>query len=744
MNLLITILLFAFAAEPVITGTVTDDRNDPLPGVHVFVQNGTAGTVTNASGRFELRLSEPGEVTLVASMVGYARHTQLIDVQEGVNSELDIRLSPITLGSGEVVVTAGRRAQVAGNAPVSVSTISAQEIETRNIRSLDESLRYVPGVQMAQNQVNIRGSTGFSYGTGSRVLLLVDGVPMMGPDQNDIKFDALPMAQVERVEIVKGPGSALYGSGALGGVINLITKDFPEQPESQIRPFSGWYEPVVHDRWKENWDGATEWRNYHGLVFSHARSLGQNAGFWISGLYQDDSGYLEQTTSRSFQLYGKFGFRPAQNIFVDIYGGYRFSRNRQFLYWNGLNDPLRAGRIVFSGEAASGANYLQSEHYSLLPTFRHIINDRFFYTIRGRAYAIAVKPLDSEGNIRPSDQHTTGLRYGAETEINWSPVQNGNLISGASFDDIATESEFFIGQDDQMLRSQPELAFFSQYDQEVSRNLTISAGLRYDAYRIDTQDWATRLSPKLNVAWSPTEALTLRGAYGHGFRVPAVSERFVNNRDFLPLEPNLDLRPEESVGYEIGVHFVRNLFAGIGFEWDTALFWNDYDQLIEPRFEVDLAGFQFVNLTEARIRGVETTTTFLTNDGNHQLRLGYTYLDHRDLTEDEPLTYRSDHQLMAGVQATAPFAVQIGADYRYLSKPDRVDSDFSIFVPDADAMTAIHVVDARVFRDTPISGGRVNLRISASVNNLLNYYYVERPAYLAPPRSYEFGMQVRF
>lgn len=743
MNLMITLMAAFLLVTGSLSGLVINESGSPLPGAHIITDVEMA-TVSNQEGRFELKNLPEGNVSVTVSMVGYRRHTQEIEIVSGQHEEIVIVLESITISSGEILVTAGRRTQVAGNVPVSMARISSADIEFRNQISLDQTLRYVPGVQMTENQVNIRGSSGFSYGAGSRVLLLVDGVPMMGPDQGDIKLDAMPMAQVERIEIVKGPGSAMYGSGALGGVINLITKDFPEQPKTEIRGYQGFYQPAVYEIWKKEWANADQFRPYNGGVISHAQKIGDRFGFWINGMFKQDMGYLERSSVTGFQVYSKVGYRPTDKTRLNVFGGIRQNRQRQFLYWNGQNDPLRTGRINFGGREASGGNFVQAEHYSILPEFTHFVNNELFYTIRARGYGIAVRPIDRQGNIRPKDQHTIGFRYGSEAQVNWIPNQNNSLVAGISYDDIVAESEFFIGQDSMMLRNQPEYAAFAQYDRDISRQLAVSIGLRYDAYHIDTQDVASRLSPKLNAAYNISEAFTVRAAWGLGFRVPGVAERFVNNRDFLPLESNLDLRPEESIGYELGKNYVFRFGKSAGMEWDSALFWNDYNYMVEPKFVPELAAFQFINLTEARIRGFETTLQAYLDGGRHRISLGYTYLDHEDITENTPLVFRSTHQIVTGAQGSLPFGFMLGVDYRFLSKPDRVDSDFSRFVPEADAFVDIHVLDARVHKQWNSVWRNLDIRLSADVKNVLNYYYVERPAYLAEPRSYMMSLGLSF
>ena len=178
----------------------------------------------------------------------------------------------------ELVVSAARRSQTFAQAPISISVADAERIADHNAFSLTGPLRYVSGVSQVDNQPVVRGSSGYSRGTGSRLLLLVDGFPMLSSDVGDIKWDAVPLQQVERVEVVKGAGSALYGTGALGGVINVLTRDPARAPGTRFRLLSGLYSQPTHSQW--------HWRespmHFAGFDVSHNRVLGRT-GLALSG-----------------------------------------------------------------------------------------------------------------------------------------------------------------------------------------------------------------------------------------------------------------------------------------------------------------------------------------------------------------------------------------------------------------------------------------------------------------------------
>ncbi|MBT8402153.1 MAG: TonB-dependent receptor, partial [Rhodothermia bacterium] len=291
-----------------VVGQVSDASGVALPGVNVFITGTTRGSTSAVDGRYEILLPGSGEYEVVASAVGFRRVTEVVNVGIGETVRADFVLEEVVLETGEVVVTASRRAQLATTVPASITVLSAREIEARNSIRLDDALRYVSGLQMQDNQVNLRGSSGFAYNTGSRVLLLLDGSQILSPDTDGVPLDIVPMTQVEQIEVLKGPGSALYGSGALGGVINVITKKYPNQPRTSIQSYGGFYEKAKHGEWRAGWDGADDLRWFAGVRFDHSRSFGSGGG-WVSLTYRKDVGYMNFQQNEYIQGYGKFGLQ---------------------------------------------------------------------------------------------------------------------------------------------------------------------------------------------------------------------------------------------------------------------------------------------------------------------------------------------------------------------------------------------------------------------------------------------------
>jgi hypothetical protein len=212
----------------------------------------------------------PGAHVIEFYYVGYENLRREISLAPGADFRLDVSMKIGRRMLDEVVVSAGKYEQKLSDVTVSMEVLKPQLLSSQNITSLDEILEKTSGISILDGQPSIRGGSGFSYGVGSRVLMLVDDLPMISGDAGDIKWNYMPVENLNQVEVIKGASSVLYGSSALNGVINLRTRFPGNEPQTEVTLFGGTYmDPQRRELiW---WDQRPL---FTGTSFSHLRKAG--------------------------------------------------------------------------------------------------------------------------------------------------------------------------------------------------------------------------------------------------------------------------------------------------------------------------------------------------------------------------------------------------------------------------------------------------------------------------------------
>ena len=198
----------SYAQNATIKGLIMDgEENEPLIGGNVILNTGI-GAATDFNGNYTISV-EPGTYTVKFKYIGYQTQAQNITLTAGETKVIDITLIPEANQLDDVVISASKYEQKLGDVPVSMAVIKPALIENKATRDAQAIIEQVPGVQINENQVSIRGGSGWSYGAGSRVLVMVDGMPMLAGDANDIKWSAIPLENISQIEILKGLFCAL-------------------------------------------------------------------------------------------------------------------------------------------------------------------------------------------------------------------------------------------------------------------------------------------------------------------------------------------------------------------------------------------------------------------------------------------------------------------------------------------------------------------------------------------------------
>jgi outer membrane receptor for ferrienterochelin and colicins len=720
----------AVLSQPIsgtLKGTVTDaETGQPVIGANVTIQGSFLGSSTDVTGKYAISRVPVGTYVVTVSMIGYDRlKMEGINVVAGVVTKLDVVLRSSPIQSEPVIITANRREQSFQEVPVSVSTVSAKMIADRNNVTLDDALRYVPGVNMMSDQVNIRGSTGYNRGVGSRVLVLLDGLPYITGDTGEINWETIPMFEVERIEVVKGAGSALYGSSALGGVINVITRDAPSEPEIRFRAFSGLYDKPQYPEWQ--W--TTKPRFNSGIIGSYSGGTASLKYLVSAGRTVDES-FRENDTYQRWSLFGKVKYDLSSTQSLTIAGNYLYRTHGNFFWWNSLQEPLKPAESQRNG-------LVTSDRGNVSVSYKEFISDKFFYTVKGIYFGNFWRD-DSSGRVNNvSTSHLFSVDAQATYDIN--AVHTLTFGIAANYDRV----------DANLFGTHPGVgaAVYAQDEINVSNEIKLTAGARFDWAKVSVLKATAQLNPKVGLVYMPDKETSIRASFGSGFRYPAIGELYIEsstNVSAVAVLPNPDLKVESSLSYEIGI----NRSLGSMMVVDVAAFRNDFRDLIEPSvqikryhpnpsssYEVEGPVIQFDNVTKAMIEGVEADVRVEWLKKWFSTDVGYSYTWPWDVADNVILKFRPRHIFYAsGIFSWERF--RASADFRFLSRIERIDDNLVRLAPivDGDARVAIKIVDVRASYDLIDLG--YPLRVGFNINNLLNYSYVELLGNMGPVRTY--------
>ena len=209
--------------------------------------------------------------------------------------------------------------------------IDTKKFSQKNFQKLDDAFRYVPGVTMTLDQISIRGSSGYSRGAGTRVLVTLDGIPIYAPDSGEIVWELVPVSEIGRVEVIKGSASSLYGSSALGGVINIISKEFTSNPITFMKLQGGFYSKPSHKEWE--WTNKTLY--YNSQTISHSRSFGK-LGVSASISRLEDLSYRQNEDQLRYSGYLRANYNFSEFTTLSFLGA-GFTRERStFVFWQDL------------------------------------------------------------------------------------------------------------------------------------------------------------------------------------------------------------------------------------------------------------------------------------------------------------------------------------------------------------------------------------------------------------------------
>lgn len=711
-GLLYSVLLYGQQTGTLKGRIISKDDGTPLVGANVIILRTTLGTTTNVNGEFRFQYLSVGTYSLEISLIGYGRKIiEDIVITAGDIKNITIELEPLPVVAQPVVVTASKREQILLEVPASLTVIDETKIFSRHTVTIDQALRHVPGVTVTESQVNIRGASGYTKGVGSRVLVLIDGVPLLAGDTGEIIFESIPTSEIARIEVLKGAGSALYGSHAIGGVINIITNEIANKPQFHLRTYGGFYEHPYYSEWR--WSDRK--RFFNGIAFSHRRTW-DNLGITMSAARSADDGYKQNDAWKRVSLYSKVQYTFSSFDRLTLLFHYLNQGRENFFYWKNLRQALQPPDDQIG-------NRVNSNRFHLSGNFQKYLSDNLYFTTKSIWFRSRWTDNIGKGSF------STSNFFSVEEQVHWNHGAEHYLIGGVEVNWLLIDANIF------RARNGFGCALYVQEEIKLRDALRGTFGLRYDLRRLDNLLIEHQLNPKVGFVFLPTNVTSVRFSVGRGFRTPSAAEAFTKTAVPLPVEPNPQLKAERSWSFEAGArHTVGNTLT-----FDAAIFRNELSSFIEPSFVE--GKIKFFNITSARTQGFEFGTSTNWFDNILFWDVSYTYTHSRDLVEQKPLKFRPSHIFYSSFSLQLK-SFQSSLDFRYLSRIDRFDESLESIIADGDSRVPTYVVDLHASYRYCIWD--VPMKVTLHVNNLFQYHYVELIGNIAPIRNYVLVLESLF
>ncbi len=609
----------------VAVGRVTDGATG-MPVAAEVVLDGTRRARADERGTWRLENVAVGRHQVLIRYPGYRARDLIVDVAHGKVAVADASLVVSIVPLSAIVVTAARREQRLADAVVETELIGREEIEQSGAGDLAAVLVRRTGVELdggvpSGAGVQIRGMD------SRRVLVLVDGQPIAGRVNGNLDLSRLPTSAVERIEIVKGPQSTLYGSEAMGGVINIVTRRAPVDA-----PLVGSLSVTGGSNGRRDAAGEVgARRGAWGVIANGGRRTTELA----PGRPGDAGTFARRWDGSANVRWGNTSTRWTELSTLGVAERQRYRTGQLFNFadntqlgatWSGATDS-RLGRVTAT------VSLSQFEHLS-------------------RASTLDQPVSDSGARDRQRLLHAT-LLYNA-------------MVAGVSIDAGVDGSRESITADRVEAPKAPTLT--TEPFLQATRSwgtLTVTPGLRVTV----SDHWGNFVAPRLAGLWRPVPSLAVRGSLGRGFRSPDFKElylNFVNTAVGYAVRGNPELRPESSTSGSLGAEWVMPSLYG-----RLTTFRQTYQDFIETG-EPDLTGtYTYRNVARGTALGAELEAGMFA--GPWRLDGSYGYLRARDAATGTPLLGRPSHRsaLSASALVALGARVAVTASYTAATPVDR-------------------------------------------------------------------------
>ena len=767
-----------FSQNTIIKGVVKEQDSDkPIPFASIGVKEQQKGTISDMDGKYQFEVV-PGDYVLMFSCVGYEKYSQKISAKPGKTMVINVSMKISVMELNTTIVSASKYEQRQEDATNSIEVIKPSMIENKNILTLDKAIESVPGVAIVDNEPQIRGGSGYSSGLGSRVMILIDDIPMLRADAGRPVWSFLPVEDVEQIEVVKGASSVMYGSSALNGAINIRTAYPKEKPLTRVTIHSGIYSTPPR-RYTKSWEGFNP--IILGANFIHSRRV-KNFDYVIGGNFLSDPGCIGAPPHDTSGDYDKgefeknfrvnFGTRVRSNnvegLTYGLNGNFMYSKNTQSFFW------MDADSNIFRAFPGAITNFADFQFY-LDPYVKYFGPKGASHSLKNRVY------YSNNGG----DNNQSTMSYFVYNEYLFSKMfktRMGNPIINAGIMNLYSYSygRVFSGSFDEAgSKSSDNGAIYVQAEMKFFKILTISGGARWEFFKLAEY---TENKPifRAGINIRAAQGTYVRASFGQGFRFPSIGERYIStSAGNFGIYPNPDLKSETSWNAEVGLKQLFKISKFVGFI-DICGFWQEYKNYIEFNAglwgrnvdslgNLDISknlGYKFLNTADARVWGIDVSLMGegkFTKNFSMAVMGGYTfsrptclepdkvyyrdtllnqdfsYMSSSSDTRENILKYRFEQLAKLDVEFTYK-SVALGLSGKYYGFMYNIDKFFmqtdrpGLFNTGIKEYRKEHhngdfVFDARISYEL-----KKHFKFTVLMSNILNTEYSLRPISVEPPR----------
>lgn len=544
-------------------------------------------------------MSRTPKLAAVAVLAAFSGLALQVHAQETV--ELD-----------EVKVTAGRVEQELMDVNMSVSVITQEEIRRSSARNVGELLEDIPGVRInndggqGMKRIKIRGEDAF------RTLVMIDGQKVSEHKSMSGSPMLIDPSMIERIEVIKGPASVLYGSDAVGGAINIITK------KGGTKPIEGEVSAGMNTSASGKNASGSIYGGIDGWKYRLSASIEDNDNL------KTPKGEMENTyfTARSVSGFLSYDFTPNTTVgaSVDYY-------DLEF----GSSDVNTPGFTVDVPKWSRFKTAAFGEFRNISDAFVRLRTDAFYQKSKKDMVNSVPGSMGSMSYVVQPMAYNTTDQYGFSLQTDWQLGERNYLIAGyeLSYDDLSAQSITQMTMPMMTMVMGNKLydgyqmtnAVYASMETQLPADVTLTYGARYTWVKTDMDsrdvkkagDWknANQSDGKLifnaGLLWRATDNLSLRASYAQGYRSPILQELYVDTamgQAGGTTYANPDLKPETSDNFEIGARWSSAYVSA-----DIAAFYSEADDYIATLWNESLGGYKYSNVAEAKTFGVELTSS---------------------------------------------------------------------------------------------------------------------------------------